>query len=152
MTPEQILKLLTQALRDGDKVVIVERGALVQVGLRGCDGETVNVTAAISVAFGLPHRGACIAASSADVQKHIDGLAQAKPTPQTQLVQARPMPPIRTNAASAAIDKDVVEALKALGYSVAESKEAVQAIPADAPADFETRFKLALGDGKAVQL
>jgi hypothetical protein len=119
--------------------VIIQRGSLCQVGLRAADGsETLNVTAAVCKAFDLPHVGMCIKGSEAEIRKHLDGLAVASPRP--------------TQQHTAQVDKDVFEALRALGYSAGESKEAVQAIPADAPADFESRFKLALGDGMAVTL
>ncbi len=41
-------------------------------------------------------------------------------------------------------DGDVISALTGLGYSVVEAQSAVQAIPRDAPKDFETRLRLAL--------
>ncbi len=41
-------------------------------------------------------------------------------------------------------DTEVLEALTALGYSVVEAQAAIQALPADAPPDVETRLRLAL--------
>lgn len=41
-------------------------------------------------------------------------------------------------------DGEVLEALTSLGYSVVEAQAALQAIPRDAPADVETRLRLAL--------
>lgn len=46
-------------------------------------------------------------------------------------------------------DTEVIAALTALGYSIVESQAALQRLPADAPADAETRLRLALqGLGK----
>lgn len=42
------------------------------------------------------------------------------------------------------INADVLDALTSLGYSVVEAQAAVQALPADAPKDSETRVLLAL--------
>lgn len=42
------------------------------------------------------------------------------------------------------VDTDVLAALTALGYSVVEAQAALQSIPRDAPADVETRVRLAL--------
>ena len=42
------------------------------------------------------------------------------------------------------INADVIDALTALGYSIVEAQSAVQALPADAPEDEETRVFLAL--------
>jgi Holliday junction DNA helicase RuvA len=41
-------------------------------------------------------------------------------------------------------DTEVIAALTALGYSIVEAQTALQRIPADAPADAETRLRLAL--------
>ncbi|MBN1439646.1 MAG: Holliday junction branch migration protein RuvA [Anaerolineales bacterium] len=41
-------------------------------------------------------------------------------------------------------DTEVVAALTSLGYSIVEAQAALQRIPADAPADAETRLRLAL--------
>jgi Holliday junction DNA helicase RuvA len=41
-------------------------------------------------------------------------------------------------------DTEVVAALTALGYTIVEAQTALQRIPADAPADAETRLRLAL--------
>lgn len=42
------------------------------------------------------------------------------------------------------VDGEVLNALTALGYSVVEAQAALQSIPRDAPADVETRLRLAL--------
>ncbi len=42
------------------------------------------------------------------------------------------------------VDTEVLDALTALGYSVVEAQAALQRIPKDAPADVETRLRLAL--------
>ena len=42
------------------------------------------------------------------------------------------------------IDTQVMEALTTLGYSIVEAQSAIQALPADAPADVEERLRLAL--------
>ena len=42
------------------------------------------------------------------------------------------------------VDAEVLDALTALGYSVVEAQTAIQHIPRDAPADLETRLRLAL--------
>lgn len=42
------------------------------------------------------------------------------------------------------VDGEVLDALTSLGYSVVESQAALQSIPRDAPADLETRLRLAL--------
>jgi Holliday junction DNA helicase RuvA len=42
------------------------------------------------------------------------------------------------------VDTEVMDALTALGYSVVEAQAAMQMIPKDAPADIETRIKIAL--------
>jgi len=42
------------------------------------------------------------------------------------------------------VDAEVLDALVALGYSVVEAQTAIQHIPRDAPADLETRLRLAL--------
>ncbi len=42
------------------------------------------------------------------------------------------------------LDTDVIGMLTALGYSIVEAQTALQAIPRDAPADVETRVKMAL--------
>jgi Holliday junction DNA helicase RuvA len=46
-------------------------------------------------------------------------------------------------------DAEIVSALTTLGYSLVEAQSALQTIPADSPADLETRMRLALqGLGK----
>ncbi|NPA30652.1 MAG: Holliday junction branch migration protein RuvA [Chloroflexi bacterium] len=47
-------------------------------------------------------------------------------------------------AALSDLDAEVLDALVALGYSVVEAQTAIQHIPRDAPADLETRLRLAL--------
>lgn len=42
------------------------------------------------------------------------------------------------------VDTEVIGALTSLGYSVVEAQAALQSIPKDAPADIETRLRLAL--------
>jgi Holliday junction DNA helicase RuvA len=42
------------------------------------------------------------------------------------------------------INKDIIDALTALGYSVAEAQAAITALPKDAPKDFDERLRLAL--------
>lgn len=42
------------------------------------------------------------------------------------------------------LDTEVLEALTGLGYSVIEAQTAIQSIPRDAPADVETRLRIAL--------
>lgn len=42
------------------------------------------------------------------------------------------------------VNTDVIDTLVALGYSIVEAQTAVQALPADAPADVEERVRLAL--------
>ncbi len=42
------------------------------------------------------------------------------------------------------VDKDVMDALITFGYSIAEAQAALQAIPADAPKDFDERMRRAL--------
>jgi len=42
------------------------------------------------------------------------------------------------------LDTEVLAALTGLGYSLAEAQRALQATPRDAPADPETRIRLAL--------
>ena len=52
--------------------------------------------------------------------------------------------PMGELAAISEADTDVLAALTALGYSVVEAQAALQSIPRDAPADVETRVRLAL--------
>ena len=52
--------------------------------------------------------------------------------------------PMGELAAISEVDTDVLAALTALGYSVVEAQAALQSIPRDAPADVETRVRLAL--------
>jgi len=47
-------------------------------------------------------------------------------------------------AAMSETDTEVLAALTTLGYSIVEAQAAMQSIPRDAPADIETRLKLAL--------
>jgi Holliday junction DNA helicase RuvA len=47
-------------------------------------------------------------------------------------------------AAYSDIDTEVLAALTGLGYSVVEAQAALQAVPRDAPAELETRLRLAL--------
>ncbi|MEA4908566.1 MAG: Holliday junction branch migration protein RuvA [Chloroflexi bacterium] len=42
------------------------------------------------------------------------------------------------------VDAEVLDALTALGYSIVEGQAAIQSIPRDAPADVESRLRLAL--------
>jgi Holliday junction DNA helicase RuvA len=48
-------------------------------------------------------------------------------------------------AAMSDLDTEVIAALTSLGYSVVEAQAALQTIPRDAPADIETRLRMALG-------
>jgi Holliday junction DNA helicase RuvA len=51
---------------------------------------------------------------------------------------------IAAGAAFEDINKDVIDALTALGYSVAEAQAAVSALPKDAPKSFDERLRLTL--------
>lgn len=51
---------------------------------------------------------------------------------------------LATMAAMTDVDTEVLSALTTLGYSVVEAQAALQSIPRDAPADVETRLRLAL--------
>ena len=48
------------------------------------------------------------------------------------------------SSAVSEIETEVLSALTSLGYSVVEAQTSIQAIPRDAPADIETRLRLAL--------
>jgi holliday junction DNA helicase RuvA len=52
--------------------------------------------------------------------------------------------PLETAASMTDVDSEIVGALTSLGYSVVEAQAALQAIPRDAPADVESRLRLAL--------
>lgn len=47
-------------------------------------------------------------------------------------------------AAMTDVDTEVLSALTSLGYSIVEAQAALQSIPRDAPADIETRLRMAL--------
>lgn len=47
-------------------------------------------------------------------------------------------------SSTGSVDKDVMDALIAFGYSVAEAQAALQAIPSDTPKDFDERMRRAL--------
>jgi Holliday junction DNA helicase RuvA len=47
-------------------------------------------------------------------------------------------------SSTGSVDKDVLEALIAFGYSIAEAQAALQSIPPDTPKDFDERMRRAL--------
>ncbi len=53
-------------------------------------------------------------------------------------------PGLEAVAAFSDVDSEVLAALIALGYSVVEAQSALQSLPRDAPADVESRLRLAL--------
>jgi Holliday junction DNA helicase RuvA len=81
-----------------------------------------------------------------DVFNHVPGIG--KKTAQKIIIQLQDKIPAEAGLAPISMlaegDVEVVAALSALGYSVAEAQSAIQSIPKDAPQDVETRLRLAL--------
>ena|SRR5690348_1411054 len=85
LTPQQARSLLVQAIAEGNTFVLVQRGGYTQVGL-SADGQTVNITAAVCLAYSLPHQGQSIIGSKEQVAKLLPMVAAKKATPKPEPV------------------------------------------------------------------
>lgn len=70
-----ILRLLKQAVQEGDRFVFVQRGNYTQVGLRSTDGKVSNITAAICAAYDIEHKGISACASERTIRTLLGKLA-----------------------------------------------------------------------------
>lgn len=90
-------------------------------------------------------RGA-VASERAEILTRVPGIGRK--TAQKILLELKDKLPVGLDALPGGqfddINSDVMDALVGLGYSIVEAQTAIQSLPADAPADLETRVLLAL--------
>lgn len=89
---------------------------------------------------------AAVSSENASIIQRVPGIG--KKTAEKIVIELRDKLPIALDDAPAidfvSANADVLDALTELGYSVVEAQAAIQALPADAPEDSETRVFLAL--------
>lgn len=89
---------------------------------------------------------AAVSSENASIIQRVPGIG--KKTAEKIVIELRDKLPIALDDAPAidfvSANADVLDALTGLGYSVVEAQAAIQALPADAPEDSETRVFLAL--------
>lgn len=81
MTQEEVVRLLKKAISEGESFIVYEKQGYTQVGIARPGYPTLNITAAINLAFNLPRVNGWIKATKTEVQQHLDSLHRKQRQP-----------------------------------------------------------------------